>query len=214
MRQVWALFKKDARLHGRAFLGSVALLSVIALLIVFVMPRKDVEARCLLVFNLSTVASMLYGQWLIDREKARRTLAWLRATPLSDAHIVSGKAVTLFAFQGALFGVLLSLFAPEALSRIGFIGVAQWLLFMMAFASWLLCGKWLLGERLGGAVAAGAFLVVFGTGFYLVARAWGPTFGPSAPSLAAFVAFTLAVIAPWLVLVRVLSRSDTSRWVG
>jgi hypothetical protein len=168
--------------------------------------------RFVLVFNLSSVASVLYGQWLIDREKARRTLAWLRAMPLSDAHIVSGKAVTLFAFQGALFGVLLSLFAPEALSRIGFVGVAQWLLFIMAFAIWLLCGKWLLGERLGGAVAGGAFLLVFGTGLYLATPAGGPTFGPPVPSL--LVAFTLAVIAPWLVLVHVLSRSDTSRWVG
>lgn len=211
MKEIWTLVKKDLRLHGCAFLLSVALLSGIAFVIVLAMPRKELEARYPVAFNLGVAASILYGQWLIDREKSRRTLAWLRSMPLSDAVLVGSKIVTLCAFQGVLFVLLLSLCAPDALLRLGPLDVAQKALAMMVFATWLLCGKWLLGERLGQAVAGLAFLLVFGLALYLSSRAGAETiFGPLLPSL---LALALALLAPWLVLVAVLSRSDTSRWV-
>jgi hypothetical protein len=212
MRPIWALLKKDLHLHGRSYAVSVALIAALTLAVVRVVPIQGLDRRYPVSFNFAVFGSLLYGQWLIDREKARRTLAWLRSMPVSDVHIVASKVVVLWVFQGVLFAVLLSVSAPDALARFGAADVLQKLLAVTVFATWLLAGKWLLGERLGQLVAGVSFLLVFGLDVYLSSRAGQAV--PFGSFLTSLPALLVGLIAPCVLLVRVLSRRDTAEWVA
>jgi ABC-type Na+ efflux pump permease subunit len=91
-RHVNALIANDARLHGRAILltqaGAVALIWLAARL-----PRST-DALAGLVFNLNFLIALLWGDWLISREKLKGTFGWLRTLPVDDRDLVTAKFVS------------------------------------------------------------------------------------------------------------------------
>jgi ABC-2 family transporter protein len=159
------------------------------------------------------VLSTLYGQWLVDRERSKGTLAWVRSLPYSDAEIVFGKFAAYYAMQSTVFvaGSLLS--APMEVAKRPEGWLLTWLA-ILAFGALLMTGKWLFGEKLGQA-AAGIILLGIVVG---LAKA---TAAVSKPQVASAWIYTLLlpcllmsiVGLPFLVSA-IVGRQDTSEWAS
>jgi hypothetical protein len=91
-RHLAAVVANDARLHGRA----VALTQAGAVALVWLATRwpRSEDAVAGLVLNLNIVIALLWGDWLVSREKLKATFGWLRTTPLADGDLVLAKFVS------------------------------------------------------------------------------------------------------------------------
>jgi hypothetical protein len=116
LRHVNALIGNDARLHGRAVLltqaGAVALIWLASRL-----PRSA-DALAGLVFNLNFLVALLWGDWLISREKLKGTFGWLRTLPVDDRDLVTAKFVSTSVCAAAMWTLtslpfLAGYFAPR-----------------------------------------------------------------------------------------------------
>lgn len=143
-----ALARKDLRLHGRA----VAISQICAVLLLWMLTRTgpDDHGRNLpLVVNFNLIGCALWAEWLIAREKAKETFAWLRTLPVSDTDIVVAKFALAWAISVSAWlltsGILLrSLFVPD---RTGL-----WVVLTAgigAFSALTIASRWRLGPKTG-----------------------------------------------------------------
>lgn len=89
-RQTRAPIVKDLRLHGRAFALTLAAGLLLCLTLNRVEPQA-VGARVSLVCNINLLLTLLWSDWLITRERSKRTFAWLRGLPVDDGVLASAK---------------------------------------------------------------------------------------------------------------------------
>ena len=111
-RQLGALITKDVRLHGRAFAATVA-----GCLLLFAaatrLAPQGVGPQLSFVFTTNMLLTMLWSDWLITRERSKRTFTWVRALPVHDRVLASGKFVVAAGCCVALWLVSSALFAQE-----------------------------------------------------------------------------------------------------
>ena len=75
---------------------------------------QGVGPRVSFVFNLNLFLTMLWSDWLITRERSKRTFAWLRGLPVDDRVLAGSKFVVAAGCCVALWLVSSALFAPES----------------------------------------------------------------------------------------------------
>jgi hypothetical protein len=151
-RKVRTLIGNDLRLHGRGIAGvELGMLGFIALVLWVTRagPTSTPAVQVPFVFNVNFLISLLWGEWLVSREKTKGTLAWLRALPLSDQDIVTAKfltcalcCVSLWISSSLLF--VRSYFFPSRW--------ATWWIYqlcLLGLATFSLSGRWRFRQKLG-----------------------------------------------------------------
>lgn len=110
LRHLRALMANDLRLHGRAVgltnAGMLALIWLASRL------RGDAEALSALIFNMNFLLALLWGDWLISREKLKGTFEWLRTLAVSDRDLVAAKFLSTATCCATLWVLTTLLFAP------------------------------------------------------------------------------------------------------
>ncbi len=145
-RQARALIAKDLRLHGRAVALTIAGCLLVLATALHVMPQ-GVGPRVSFVFNLNLFLTMLWSDWLITRERSKRTFAWLRALPVDDGLLASSKFVAAAGCCVALWLVSSALFARELWRPSGTGLVLQCAL--LTFGGLTVATKWRFPWQLG-----------------------------------------------------------------
>jgi hypothetical protein len=151
-RQVRSLIGNDLRLHGRGIAGiHVGILAFIGLVIwaTRAKPTSTPAAHAMLIFNVNFLVAILWGEWLVSREKTKGTLAWLRTLPVSDSSIVTAKFLTC-----ALCVVSLWVSSTLVFVRSYFFPTrwAIWVLYklcLLGLATFSLSARWRFHQKLG-----------------------------------------------------------------
>lgn len=160
--RVLALISNDFRIHGRDI--ALTQVGVIALLAfaVFLKPMST-SVNASLIFNFNVLLAGFWSEWLISREKTKGTLAWLRASAVSDLELVLAKFTTVAVCTITLWTVSSALLLPRlVLSRFDVWVVLQ--LSLLAFGACAVASRWRLGPKLGQLlpfIGLGAVLGVF-----------------------------------------------------
>ena len=145
-RQLRALVAKDLRLHGRGFIlmlaGGLLLLAATSRLA----PQGE-GPRVSLVCNLNLLLTLLWSDWLITRERSKRTFAWLRGLPVDDRVLGGAKFLLAAAFCVSFWLASSALFARELWQPPGTALVLQCAL--VAFGGLSVATKWRFPWRLG-----------------------------------------------------------------
>lgn len=165
LRHIGALIANDLRVHGRAIgLTDALMLAFIWFASRF---RKDAEALFLLIFNLNFLMALLWGDWLISREKLKGTFGWLRTLPVSDRDLVAAKFLSAAICGATLWVSATLLFVPRYFS--GGAGMATWvvlLLLLLACSGLSVAVRWRFSQKLGvlvpGALVLIPVLLLFG----------------------------------------------------
>lgn len=132
-----ALLAKDLRLHGLPLLLLVGvLLAACAAVTQFAPSRNGVPG---FVFNMNMLSPLLLSEWLIARERAKRSFAWLRSLPVDDRTVVAGKFLYAAVVSVVLWPTSSALFAPVLWS--------PWSTGLVAQCSLLVLGALLIGAR-------------------------------------------------------------------
>ena len=104
MNQILTLVWKDLLIHWR-MAGALVVGWPIGLRLLMLMSPEDSSAArplagvtAMLSVGTVTPIGMAMASWLVEQERTKETFAWLRALPLSDAHIVLSKFAIVFAF--------------------------------------------------------------------------------------------------------------------
>ncbi len=114
---LWVLMGKDLRLHGLPLmLVAAGVLASCALAMRFAPHTGAVTG---FVFNVNMLMALLLTEWLIARERAARSFAWLRTLPLDDRALVVAKFLLAAVFCVMLWTVSSGLFAPTLWSPWG-----------------------------------------------------------------------------------------------
>ena len=145
-RHLLALIGNDARLHGRA----IALTQIGAVALIWLASRlpRSADALAGLVFNLNFLLALLWGDWLISREKLKGTVGWLRTLPIDDRDLVTAKFVSTTICAASLW-ILTSM---SALSGYYSQRVSTWLILclcIVAFAGVSVAVRWRFTQKLG-----------------------------------------------------------------
>ena len=154
-RALWTLIAKDLRLHGVPLALAVGGALTACALVTRLAPRGgSVEA---FVFNVNMLAPLLLAEWLIARERAVRSFAWLRTLPVGDRTLVAGKF-----FLAAVVCVLLwttssGIFARGVWSPWG-TGLALQCS-LLVLGALCLAARWLVNWHYAPALALGVFAV-------------------------------------------------------
>lgn len=104
MNQVPALVWKDVLIHWRTAGALVVGWPVFLRLLLLMNPGDPSATRplagltTLLSVGTVTPIGMAMATWLVEQERTKETFAWLRALPVSDAHIVLSKFATVLVF--------------------------------------------------------------------------------------------------------------------
>ncbi len=151
-RQVRTLIGNDLRLHGRGIAWvELGMLGFIALVLWAnrSRPTSTPAVNVSLVFNVNFLIAILWGEWLVSREKTKGTLAWLRTLPVSDQDIVTAKfltcalcCVSMWISSSLLF--VRSYFFPSHW--------ASWWIYqicLLGFATFSLSARWRFRQKLG-----------------------------------------------------------------
>ncbi len=105
-----ALLAKDLRLHGLPLLLLVGvLLAACAGAMRFAPNREPIPG---FVFNMNMLTPLLLSEWLIARERAKRSFAWLRSLPVDDRAVAVGKFLYAAVVSVVLWTTSSALFAP------------------------------------------------------------------------------------------------------
>ena len=146
-KQLGALIGKDLRLHGRAValatLGSLVLLAVADRLI----PDRGAGPRVTFVGNLNLLLTLLWSDWLITRERSKRTFAWLRALPVDDRVLVGSKFATAAVCCVFHWVTTSALFARELWQPVGTGVVVQCA--VLTFGALSVATKWRFPFKVG-----------------------------------------------------------------
>jgi len=143
-----ALVANDLALHGRGIAVTMVAGLALFLLTTRLKPSPAVT-EVSLIFNVNLLTTLLWGEWLISREKTKGTFAWLRTLPVPDHVVVLAKFVTA-AVVASLFWTISSLtfvsdfFLP---SRIGLWVVLQSLI--VTFGAAGVAARWRFGQKVG-----------------------------------------------------------------
>lgn len=216
VRQFVALIGKDLRLHGRT-----AALTIAGTLLLFaaamrLSPQAD-GPRISLVFNVNALATLLWSDWLIARERSKRTFAWLRALPVDDRALVGAKFALAAAWCIACWLLSSALFAREFWRPPGTGLTVQCAL--LAFGGLSIATKWRFPWQIGQIapmviLLVPVLLLATFAGDGTVAREtllamWRTPLGrlATAASLLAVYAAIVAVTVRWV------TRADTSQLV-
>lgn len=146
LRHVRAVIVNDARLHGRGIVMAQA--GVVAFTwLASRMPRPQ-AALLGLVLNLNIVIALLWGDWLISREKLKGTFGWLRTTPIADGDLVTAK----FLSTAICCTLMWTLTTAPFLSGYYADRPAEWIvtwLGLMTFAGLSVAMRWRFTQKLG-----------------------------------------------------------------
>lgn len=141
--RVFALIRKDARIHGRAIaVTQCALLGVAA---VAVTMRPDAgSVNTTLVLNFNILFSGFWSEWLVSREKTKGTFAWLRASAITDTELVVAKFLAVGLCTTTLWIASALLFIRPAAGE----AVTIWA-GLLAFAALTVASRWRFDAKLG-----------------------------------------------------------------
>ena len=146
IKPLTVLMAKDLRLHGRAV--SLAIASVLVLCAVATQViSSGVGPRLAFVFNVNLVLTLLWSDWLVTRERSKRTFAWLRTLPLDDGVLAGSKFLAAGGCCVVTWALSSALFAPELWSPLGTVLALQAAL--LAFGALSISTKWRFPWRLG-----------------------------------------------------------------
>ena len=205
-RVLIALLSKDLRLHGLPLLLLIGVLLAACAAVTQFAPSRDSVPG--FVFNMNMLSPLLLSEWLIARERAKRSFAWLRALPVDDRAVVVGKFLYAAVVSVVLWTASSTLFAPVLWSPWSTELVLQCSLLVLG--ALLIAARWLTNWRYAPMAAMGVFagpILVFlalmsedtARRAALVAL-WSAPYGPS---LAAAGLLLLYVSIVW----------STMRWV-
>ena len=111
-RTLWILVAKDLRLHG----GPLALVFAAPLAACAAMmhfgPDRGQGPFVGLVFNVNMVVAAFMSEWLVARERTKRTFAWLRTLPVDDRALAGSKFLMAAAVSVGLWTATSITFAP------------------------------------------------------------------------------------------------------
>ena len=183
-RMLWTLMAKDLRLHGLPLLlVFAAIFSFIGLVIRFIPSDASLVG---LVANVNMIIPLLFGEWLIARERSTRSFAWLRSLPLDDRTLALSKFLLVSACCVVLWTLSSALFAREVWQSRGEALVTQCAL--LAFGALCVATRWRINWHLAqgvpfGILAALLLLSMLVAGEGTGARAaliafWNASYGP------------------------------------
>lgn len=218
-RPLGVLVATDLQLHGRSIVaahaGGLAILGAG----VYFAPSQNEAALSSFVFNLNLLATLVWAEWIVSREKVKGTFAWLRTLPVTDLELVGAKFCThalccVSFWTVTSLGFLRARYFPH--------DVGTWAvltLVLVTFGGLSVATRWRFPQKLGHVlppVVALVFvlpvLVARRMGLEVVgdlARLWGTAAGQASVAALLFVAYALVGWATvWWV-----ARSDTSRLV-
>ena len=212
-RTLWILFAKDFRLHGWPLALVVAIpLAVCAALRHFGPDRGQGPFEGL-VFNVNMIVAVFLPEWLVARERAKRTFAWLRTLPVDDRALAGSKFLMAAAVSVGLWTATSVPFAPALWS--------PWTTGLVLQGILLVLGALCLGARLrfnwhyahlAGVLVFAAPLVLFMTfaGEGTARRAalaalWNAPYG-RALAAAGLLLFYLAIVGT---IMHWFARADT-----
>ena len=113
-RQLGALLRKDLQLHGWATALSIGGLVLVTMSTGNALPERLAAFQIVFVFNLNFImAPLMWGDWLISRERSEQTFAWLRTMPLDDRVLAGSKFITAAAAGILCWCLTSALIAPE-----------------------------------------------------------------------------------------------------
>ena len=136
-RVLIALLAKDLRLHGLPLLLLVGvLLAACAGVTQFAPNREPIPG---FVFNMNMLSPLLLSEWLIARERSKRSFAWLRSLPVDDHAVAVGKFLYAAVVSVVLWTASSALFAPGLWS--------PWSTGLVLQCSLLVLGALLIGAR-------------------------------------------------------------------
>ena len=156
--QITTLIVKDLRLHRSGFV--LAILGLVLVLVLAAAVRlfpAGVGPRASLVFNVNMVFTLVWSDWLITRERSKRTFAWLRAMPVDDRALAGAKFLVAAGCCLTCFLVTSTAFARELWQPVGTGLVLQSSLLVIGGLS--VSTKWRFPWRLGQILPMGIILV-------------------------------------------------------
>jgi hypothetical protein len=106
------LIGKDLRLHGPA----IAMAMAGALTLIWAgttLAPQGIGPRVSLVFNVNIFLTLLWSEWLVARERSKRTFTWLRTLPVDDRVLAGTKFVTSAGSSVLFWVVSTAMFARE-----------------------------------------------------------------------------------------------------
>lgn len=169
-RRIAALVLKDVKIHGRDIgltqLGLFGLLGLLSYL-----RATDPAVMASAVFNFNFLLAAFWSEWLISREKAKGTFAWLRACPVNDRDLVMAKFAVVAGCSVPLW-IASSLVFTRAYwlpDRLG-----AWLALqaiLLAFGALAVATRWRFGQKLGQMLPF--LLVGVVVGFFMLAARTG-----------------------------------------
>ena len=211
-RQCGALIGKDLRLHGRAVALTIASCLLFLATAIRVMPQ-GVGPRVAFVFNSNLLLTLMWSDWLITRERSKRTFAWLRGLPVDDRVLARAKFVMAAGWCVALWLVSSALFARELWRPPGTVLVLQ--CGLVAFGGLSVATKWRFPWRLGQILPLVIVLVpvlllmtLAGDGTdrrEILIAVWNAPYGKLAAATALLAVYAAIVAAT----VRWVTRADT-----
>ena len=214
-RTLMALIAKDLRLHGLPLLLLIGVMLAACAGVTQFAPNRDPVAG--FVFNMNMLAPLLLSEWLITRERTKRSFAWLRSLPVDDRTVAGGKFLYAAGVSVALWTTSSALFAPVLWSPWSTGLVLQCSLLVLG--ALLIGARWRTNWRYGPmaalAVFAGPiliFLALMGEGTArraAVVALWNAPYGPP---LAAAGLLLLYLSIVWST-VRWVERADTYQLV-
>jgi hypothetical protein len=174
--QMRALLAKDLRLHGR----DAALAAGGAFLLIEIANRlidHGPGSRGSFVFNTNLLLTLLWSDWLITRERSKRTFAWLRGLPVADRVLVSSKFVVAAGCAIAFWMLSSLLFTRELWQPVG-TGIVL-LCALLSFGGLSTAATWRFPWKLGHILPLLVILVPLLILMNLAATARSPRSGSS-----------------------------------
>ena len=208
------LLAKDLRLHGLPLLLLIGVLLAACAVVQFAPRRGPIPG---FVFNMNMLAPLLLSEWLIARERAKRSFAWLRSLPVDDRTVAVSKFLYAAVVSVALWATSSALFAPVLWSPWSTGLVLQCSLLVLG--ALLIAARWRTNWRYAPMVAVGVFagpilvfLALMGEDtarWAALAALWNAPYGPR---LAAGGLLFMYISIVWST-VRWVERVDTHQLV-
>ena len=214
-RTLMALLAKDLRLHGLPLLLLVGVLLAACAGVTQFAPNRDPVPG--FVFNMNMLAPLLLSEWLITRERTKRSFAWLRSLPVDDRTVAAGKFLYAAVVSVVLWTTSSALFAPGLWSvwTTGLVLQCS----LLVLGALLIAARWRTNWRYAPMAAMGVFagpilvfLALMGEDTARRAALTALWNAPSGPPLAAAGLLLLYVSIIWST-VRWIERADTYRLV-
>lgn len=131
------LLAKDLRLHGLPLLLTIGVVLAACAGVMQFAPRRGPIPG--FVFNVNMFFSILMSEWLITRERSKRSFAWLRSLPVDDRAVAAAKFLYAGVVSAVVWTVSSALFAPVLWS--------PWSTGLVLQCSLLVLGALLIGAR-------------------------------------------------------------------